>query len=260
VLRSYRELRHTAPAEIATTLARIRIQRPRLGIAANELLDHPFSERDDDDAAADASVVTDNPTVDSATHALPSPPSTMSRLFPHTAYAEDQPLSHLILTTHVLTRGLTAGTMLGTLVATARHSIPALRPRAASAAALARPLPAKVLLGASAGSVAGVGLLAVALAARMRGREDVEWRDRAWRLLENEGQLETDDWTYAGMGLAAGTALATGKVRAMGWRALVGAMGLGSVGGMVGYMAWRYGLNGGRFPDRRKKTERPGGL
>ncbi|UNI18785.1 hypothetical protein JDV02_005035 [Purpureocillium takamizusanense] len=184
----------------------------------------------------------------------------MSRLFPHTAYAEDQPLAHLILTTHVLTRGITAGALLGATLSAARHSIPSLRPRAASAAALAPPLPAKVLLGASSGSVAGLGILAVALAGRMRGREDVEWRDRAWRLLENEGQLETDDWTYAAMGLAAGTAVATGRVRALGWRALVGAMGLGSVGGMVGYMAWRYGFNGGKFPSEGRKAERPGGL
>ncbi|KAJ6438405.1 hypothetical protein O9K51_08997 [Purpureocillium lavendulum] len=183
----------------------------------------------------------------------------MSRLFPHTAYAEDQPLAHVILTTHVLTRGVTAGTLVGVGVATLRHAVPALRPRAASAAALARPLRAKALLGASSGALAGVALLAVALAGRMRGREPVEWQDRAWRLLENEGQLETDDWTYAGMGLAAGTAVATGQVRVLGWRALVGAMGLGSVGGMVGYMAWRYGLNGGRFPDK-KTAERPGGL
>lgn len=37
----------------------------------------------------------------------------MSRLFPHPPYAEDQPLSHTILYTHVLTRGIQAGTLIG---------------------------------------------------------------------------------------------------------------------------------------------------
>lgn len=35
----------------------------------------------------------------------------MSRLFPHTAYAEDQPLAKTILYTHVLTRGFQAGSL-----------------------------------------------------------------------------------------------------------------------------------------------------
>ncbi|POR32712.1 Uncharacterized protein TPAR_07086, partial [Tolypocladium paradoxum] len=93
----------------------------------------------------------------------------------------------------------------------------------------------------------------------MQGRQPIEWQDRSWRLLENEGQLETDDWTYAGMGAAAAAAVATGRVRALGWRGLVGATGLGSVGGVVGYLAWRYGINGGKFPDKNR-SEREGGI
>lgn len=78
----------------------------------------------------------------------------------------------------------------------------------------------------------------------MRGREEIEWRDRSWRLLENEGQMECDDWTYTGM-LAGGVAGATQR-RALGWRGVVGGVGLGSVVGMVGYMGWRYGVKGGK--------------
>ncbi|ODA79753.1 hypothetical protein RJ55_05347 [Drechmeria coniospora] len=175
----------------------------------------------------------------------------MSRLFPHTAYAEDQPLARTVLTTHVLTRAVTTGTIVGVTVATARHIIPSLR----------RPgtLPAKVLRASATGSLVGLGLTSVVLVARMHGREDIEWRDRSWRLLENEGQLETDDWTYVGMGAAAAAAIGTGKVNALGYKALVGAMGLGSVGGMVGYMIWRYGIYHGKFPER-KTTERTGGI
>lgn len=87
---------------------------------------------------------------------------------------------------------------------------------------------------------------------RMKGREEIEWQDRAWRLLENRGQLETDDWTYASMG--AGAAL--GAMRGGGWRGVVGGAGLGSVGGMVLYMAWRYGVNGGKFPELAKEEKK----
>ncbi|KAF3359202.1 Aminopeptidase Y [Verticillium dahliae VDG1] len=37
----------------------------------------------------------------------------MSRFFPHTAFAEDQPLARTILWTHVLTRAATMGSILG---------------------------------------------------------------------------------------------------------------------------------------------------
>lgn len=92
----------------------------------------------------------------------------------------------------------------------------------------------------------------MALLGRMQGRENIEWKDRSWRLLENEGQLETDDWTYIGMAVAPAVLVAR-KGPNLGWRSYVGAAGLGSVVGMVGYMAWRYGVNGGTFPVR--KTE-----
>ena len=100
-------------------------------------------------------------------------------------------------------------------------------------------------------------MMSVALAGRMRGRAEIEWQDRAWRLLENQGQLECDDWTYAGM--AAGTlgaVLARPPTVSLA-RGLVGGAGLGSFAGFVGYMAWRYGVHGGRFPEPKPelKTE-----
>ncbi|VUC22667.1 unnamed protein product, partial [Clonostachys rosea] len=45
----------------------------------------------------------------------------MSRFFPHPPYAEDQPLYHTILTTHVLTRGLTTGSIIGSLITASRQ-------------------------------------------------------------------------------------------------------------------------------------------
>ncbi|OAA67634.1 hypothetical protein ISF_03810 [Cordyceps fumosorosea ARSEF 2679] len=177
----------------------------------------------------------------------------MSRYFPHTPYAEDQPLAYTILTTHVAMRAVTLGTLLGIATTSARTAIPALRrPNAA-------PFAARLLRSCAASIAVTLGVTGVGLAARMRGRERIEWQDRSWRLLENRGQLETDDWTCAGMGGgAAAAALVMGG--RTGWRGFVGAAGLGSVGGMMGYVAWRYGVNGGKFPERLARKEERKGL
>ncbi|KAK7757215.1 hypothetical protein SLS62_000764 [Diatrype stigma] len=131
----------------------------------------------------------------------------MSRYYPHPAYAEDQPLARTILMTHVETRAVTTGTLIGGGLF-AYRSIRGLPHTVAVAAKTAPPL---LRLGVPFLRTTGInvlwtmGLTSAGLAARMYGREDIEWRDRAWRLLENRGQLETDDWTYPGMaaGLAA---------------------------------------------------------
>lgn len=52
-----------------------------------------------------------------------------------------------------------------------------------------------------------------------------------------------DDWIYGGMVVVGLGWLVRGML--MGWRGVVGVMGYGSVGGMFGYMVWRYGINGG---------------
>ncbi|KAL7940947.1 hypothetical protein V8C42DRAFT_336025 [Trichoderma barbatum] len=155
-------------------------------------------------------------------HAL----QTLISLFsPPLPYAEDRPLAFLA-------RAVSVGSIGGSLIASMRHFVPALR--------LHRPLPVNILLGASTGTVCSVAFTSLVLVAGIRGREDVELQDHAWRP-ENEGQLEADNWRYGGMAAAAGTALAIGNIRALGWRAFVGAAGLGSVSGTVGYLAWTYG-------------------
>jgi hypothetical protein len=169
----------------------------------------------------------------------------MSRFFPHAAFAEDQPLPKTILTVHVLTRGLTMGTLISSAITSGSQIIPRFRPHPPTAF-----LP-RLVANAATGSVLGVGLSGVALVARMWGRDGIEWNDRSWRLMENKGQLETDDWTYGGMAVAAVGWMVRGMP--MGWRGGVGAAGWGSVGGMFGYMAWRHGINGGRFPDGDKE-------
>jgi hypothetical protein len=161
----------------------------------------------------------------------------MSRFFPHTAYAEDQPFSHTILATHVLTRGFQAGAVMGPLVALPQYLIrkPTL------------PLAPTLLRSIGVGSLVGTGLLTVGLTARMWDKEPIEWADRSWRLLENKGQVEVDDWSYGGAVLGAGAAtLARSN---MGWRGILGGTGLGSIAGVGGYMVYRYGIRGGKWEE-----------
>ena len=87
---------------------------------------------------------------------------------------------------------------------------------------------------------------------QMHGREEIEWGDRSWRLLENKGQVEVDDWSLAGTAAGAIAAARRGADQAVGratfWR-IVGASGAGSMAGVLGYMAWRYGVHGGKWPE-----------
>lgn len=166
----------------------------------------------------------------------------MSRYWPHPSYAEDQALSKTILTTHVVVRTITLSTLVACGITTARQVIPFLRPKATTTA-----LAPRLMRSASTGTVAALGIGALMTLGRMYGRQEIEWQDRSWRLLENRGQVETDDWTVAGA--VVGALVAGRAARGLGWRGVVGGAGLGSVGGMVGYLAWRYGVNGGKFPD-----------
>ena len=83
----------------------------------------------------------------------------------------------------------------------------------------------------------------------MWGREDIEWKDRAWRLLENKGQVEVDTWAVGGMALG-GAVLAVRKgVQGVGWRMGAGSLGVGGTIGVFGYMIWRHGVKGGKWPE-----------
>ncbi|KAH7033008.1 uncharacterized protein B0I36DRAFT_361742 [Microdochium trichocladiopsis] len=191
----------------------------------------------------------------------------MSRFFPHPAYAEDQPYAKTILTTHVLTRGVTTGTVIGGILFGSTALAAQLRARKTTSVRVPSTAPGaqRFLRGIGVSTLWTLGFVGVGMVARMWGRDDIEWRDRSWRLLENKGQLECDDWTYAGMavGLAAsavmlsrgrlppgalagvGGANSSGAVRAT---EMLGTVSLGSFAGMLGYMGWRYGVHGGKFP------------
>lgn len=48
------------------------------------------------------------------------------------------------------------------------------------------------------GSLAGAAVMAITLAGMMYAKTEIEWQDRAWRLLENEGQRGVDEWSLGG--------------------------------------------------------------
>ena len=123
----------------------------------------------------------------------------MSRLWSHAPYAEDQARSKEILSTHVLFRGFESGAMVGPVVGTAYHLLRLRRTVA--------PPSFYVTLVRSCGVGATIftSASAVGLVARMWNREEIEWKDRAWRLLENKGQVEVDDWGVGGMALGGAT-------------------------------------------------------
>ncbi|KAL8383108.1 hypothetical protein RB595_006730 [Gaeumannomyces hyphopodioides] len=180
----------------------------------------------------------------------------MSRLFPHADYAEDQPLHRTILAAHVAARAATTGALAGAAV----HGVRALLPKRAATtttATTSAPAALRLLRASGTGVAWATALAGLYLGARMARWEPIESQDRAWRLMENQGQLETDDWTVAGTvaGVAAATALASSGggggglgagMRLLGWRGLLGAAGSGSVVGMVGYLGWRYGVKKGQ--------------
>lgn len=172
----------------------------------------------------------------------------MATLLPHPPYAEDQPYARSFLTFHVLRAGAATGSIISLLTATAstlyrqERTLSAFVPR--------------LILHSSRGIAAGVLLSGLALAGRMRGRENIEWKDRAWRLIENKGQSQLDFWIIDGGVLGAVAAIMAARrgmlpgmtkmAGRMGTVALGGA-GVGVTVGTADYMVWRYGIKGGKF-------------
>jgi hypothetical protein len=83
----------------------------------------------------------------------------------------------------------------------------------------------------------------------MMGREDIEWKDRSYRLLANKGQVEVDNWTLAGGAVGALIGATRGRPSATLAQKVLAGTGLGTVAGTLGYMGWRYGMNAGKWPE-----------
>lgn len=165
----------------------------------------------------------------------------MSRFFPHTDYAEDQPYTKTILTAHVLDRAFQSGAVVGLGIGAVRALIR--RRRFATA-----------ILGPTGyGAIIGTALMIPGLPSYMASKTDIEWKDRSWRLLENEGQKEVDDWSSVGFiagTLAAARSEAFRQARSGRWVKLIGGGAVGDLLGVTGYMVWRYGVNGGKWPEK----------
>src|SRR5205085_879411 len=111
----------------------------------------------------------------------------------------------------------------------------------------------RLLIHSSRGLVAGTIISGLALAGRMRGKEEIEWQDRSWRLIENKGQSELDYWIIDGgfLGAVAGVVAArkgmvptlAGRITTVG----LGGAGVGAMSGTAGYMGWRLGVRGAKF-------------
>ena len=102
------------------------------------------------------------------------------------------------------------------------------------------------------GAVFSTAMMAVILPLHMRGREEIEWKDRSWRLLENKGQVSVDNWGLAGSNAGAAIIIATWKPSKMlGRRPFWGAVGLGNVAAIVGYLVWKT-VAGKEAPEPKK--------
>ena len=165
----------------------------------------------------------------------------MTSLFPHPLYAEDQPLAHSILYLHALR----AATMTGSFIPlfTAPTSLLISRYRHNTPFSSTNFLP-RLLTHSARGLLLGSVFGVVATWGRMRGRTEIEWQDRSWRLLENRGQMDTDWWAAGGATAGAVVAIAAarrGKIpvgMGTGMAALGGA-GVGMNVG-VGYMFYTF--------------------
>ncbi|KIW03177.1 uncharacterized protein PV09_05404 [Verruconis gallopava] len=168
-------------------------------------------------------------------------PDTMTSLFPRSEYAEDQQYAKTILRFHCWLRGLTTGAIVAV-------------PTAAASTLIWGPtsLPVfnnRLLVHSFRGTVAGLVFGAVAVEGRMFGRSDIEWKDRSYRLLANKGQIEVDNWTLIGGAIGGLLGARRGLIPlSLSQRVLAG-VGLGNVGGTLGYVGWRYGVNGGKWPE-----------
>jgi hypothetical protein len=155
----------------------------------------------------------------------------MTSLFTHTPYAEDQPNSHAILYLHVMR----ASAMSFTFISLFQFPISVIRARRS-----ATPIPTSTLV-ASTLKISGRSLIVGTLAGvamtwgRMRGREEIEWQDRSWRILENKGEVHTDWMSLGGASAGAVVGLAAarrGRIPGTVSNAALGGAGVGMASGI----------------------------
>lgn len=168
----------------------------------------------------------------------------MTSLFPHPQYAEDQPNAQAILYLHVIR----ASAMSFSFLAIPFTGISLLASRLRKQPITLDTVLSRILLNSGRGLVLGAVAGATMTWGRMRGKEEIEWQDRSWRLLENQGEVLTDWETIGatGVGAFAGVAVARrGAVPLSIGQAALGGAGFGSGTG-VSFMIGSY--SAGRKP------------
>lgn len=125
----------------------------------------------------------------------------MTSLFSHTAYAEDQPSGSAILYLHVMR----ASAMSFSFISLFRFPISLLNARYRNLPIDMRAITARTLQSSGRAFVIGSAAGALMTWGRMRGKEEIEYQDRAWRILENQGEVKTD-WAVLGGGGAGAVA------------------------------------------------------
>lgn len=151
----------------------------------------------------------------------------MTSLFLHTSYAEDQPNAHSILYLHVMR----ASAMSFSFISLFRLPVSLFRARYRQMTIDMPALVARTLQSSSRAFAMGSLVGALATWGRMQGREEIEWQDRAWRILENKGEVDTDWVTLGGAGVGAvagGLAARRGAMPASVRKAILGGAGAGS--------------------------------
>jgi hypothetical protein len=123
----------------------------------------------------------------------------MDSLFPQALYAEDQPNAKAILYMHVMR----ASAMSFTFFSLARIPITLVRSRFRRVPVDMSTLFTRTLQSSGRAFVLGSAAGAATTWGRMRGKTEIEWQDRSWRILGNRGEVQTDWATVGGMGAAA---------------------------------------------------------
>jgi hypothetical protein len=177
----------------------------------------------------------------------------MTSFAPHSAFAEDQEYAKSILTFHVLRSGATMGAILAIPSAIGSTLYWGLRT-----------LPtfyARLLIHSFRGTLGGLVFSVLALKSRMWRKDHIEWQDRTWRLLENKGQMEVDNWILEAGVLGGAAALIAARrswlppaVAGKTFAAVLGGVGLGAATGTAEYVIWRHGIQRGNFPERKNEN------
>ncbi|KAJ3330758.1 hypothetical protein HDU76_004931 [Blyttiomyces sp. JEL0837] len=117
----------------------------------------------------------------------------MDKVFKLANYTEDQQNSHLVLHSHVAARSINAtttltstGVVIGKLLAKKKW-----------------PLGAGLLRANTYAVIAALAIGPIMTEARMSGKSEIEWQDRAWRILQNQNQLKVDELEVYGAGIGA---------------------------------------------------------